>query len=376
MNGSRVRKLAFLGLFLGLFFLVARLFYPFITIILWSCLIYVFLYKPYDRAATRRDGKKRRDITKTILAGSFALGAVVLIVVPAIFLGKAVLRQVGELAGAILKAIEQNPGILDLSPNGAIGGFIYRLSDGQLNLASIDIVTELKRFLSGRSGQIIGISGTIIKDAAGILVNLAFMVFTLYFFFMDGEHLARTFIKAIPIENAYTTLFLRKLRDTGKQLLKGYFLVAFFQAVMLFLICVFMGVKGALVLASLTLVAAFIPMIGTSLVWIPVAAGIALGGDIPKALLFLGLSAVLVSSLDNFLRPMLLHERLKIHPLLIFFSILGGLKIFGFNGLVLGPLILMLFFAAGEVYNQAYDSPATSQKRRKEDVEREPGAKG
>jgi predicted PurR-regulated permease PerM len=372
MTGSNVRKLVFLGLFLGLFILVARLFYPFLTIILWSGLIYAFLYKLYDKAAMRHDGRERREVTRNLIAGLFALGAVILLVVPILFLIRAVLGQVGELAGSILKAIEKNPGILDLSPESVVGGFIYRLSDGQVNLSKIDLVVEIKRFLSGRSGQIIGFSGTILKDIAGILINLAFMVFTLYFFFVDGEHLARTFIAAIPIENAYTSLFLRKLRDTGKQLLLGYFLVALFQATMLFLICLLLSVRGALVLAALTSVAAFIPMIGTALVWIPIAAGIALGGDIPRAIIFLALSAIFVSTLDNFIRPVLLHERLKIHPLLIFFSILGGLRVFGFNGLVLGPLILMLFFSATELYNQAYNSPAESQRRRKHDASEDP----
>jgi predicted PurR-regulated permease PerM len=370
MTGSSVRKLLFLGLFLGLIVLVAKLFYPFMTIILWSGIIYAFLYKVYDRVARRKDGSERRELTKTLLAGCFAFFAVVLFVIPVVFLARAVLGEVTELVGSAKKAIALNPALLDLSPTSPVGGFIYRLSGGQINLANVDLVLEVKHFLSGRSGQIIGFSGTVLKDIAGLLINLAFMVFTLYFFFMDGEHLARTFIAAIPIENAYTRLFLRKLRDTGKQLLLGYFLVALFQATMLFLVCLVMGVKGSLVLAALGLIAAFIPMLGTALIWLPVGIGLAIGGNIPQAILFIVLSAIFVSSLDNFVRPMLLHEKLKIHPLLIFFSILGGLSGFGFNGIIIGPLILMLFFSAAELYNQAYDGPIESQRRRKQD---EPG---
>jgi predicted PurR-regulated permease PerM len=368
MNGSRIRKLVFLGLFLGLFILVARLFYPFLTIILWSGLIYALLYKIYGRVAKRRNGLERREPAKTLLAGSFALGAVVLIVIPAIFLGRAVFYEVGDLAREFLKTIERNPGILDLTPESPIGGFIFRLSGGQIDLSNVNLILELKRFVTGRSGQLIGFSGTILKDVAGIVINLAFMIFTLYFFFIDGEHLARTFISAVPIENAYTKLFLRKMRDSGRQLLVGYFLVALFQATMMFLICLVMGVKGPLVLAALTAIGSFIPMVGTAIVWLPTAIGIALSGHVTKAIVFLAVSAALVATLDNFIRPILLHDRLKIHPLLIFFSILGGLKIFGFNGLVLGPLILMLFFSATELYNQAYESPATLQRRRKDDI--------
>jgi len=362
MTGERVRKSVFLALFLCLLVLVARLFYPFLSTIIWSGLIYVLLYKIYDRAVIKNDGTERRGSVRTLIAGSFALGAVVVIVVPAVYLGRAVIKELGDLAGEIVKTVERNPQLLDLSPDGVIGGFIFRTTGGQLDLSGINLVQELKRFAAGKSGSIISLSGTILKDAAGLLLNLVFMVFTLYFFFVDGEHLAKTFISAIPLEREYTKLFLRKMRDSGRQLLVGYFLVAVFQATMMFLICLVMGIKGGLVLGALTAVGSFIPMIGTAIVWLPTAAGIALGGDLTKAAIFLAASAVLVATLDNFIRPILLHGRLKIHPLLIFFSILGGLKIFGFDGIVIGPLLLILFFSAAELYNQVYASKSEEEK--------------
>ncbi|MFZ2636175.1 MAG: AI-2E family transporter, partial [Rectinemataceae bacterium] len=91
---------------------------------------------------------------------------------------------------------------------------------------------------------------------------------------------------------------------------------------------------------------------GTALVWIPLTIILALTGPLWKALLFCATAAILVSSVDNFLRPLVLGDRLRVHPLLIFFAILGGLQIFGFNGIILGPLILILFFAAVELYDQ------------------------
>jgi len=267
MTGERVRKSVFLVLFLGLFVLVARLFYPFLSIILWSGLIYILLYKLYDRATIKKDGTERRGSVRTLIAGSFALGAVVVIVVPVAYLGRAAIKELGDLAGEIVKTVERDPQLLDLSPNGVIGGFIFRTTGGQLDLSGINLVQELKRFAAGKSGSIIGFSGTILKDAAGLLLSLVFMVFTLYFFFVDGEHLAKTFISAIPLEREYTKLFMRKLRDSGRQLLVGYFLVAVFQATMMFLICLVMGIKGGLVLGALTAVGSFIPMIGTAIVW-------------------------------------------------------------------------------------------------------------
>ncbi len=354
-QGRRVRQFLFLAFFLALFLLVARLFYPFVTVILWSALVYAFLEPLHLRLSRKRDGSERRPAVRTLLAGLFAAGGLLVIVLPAFFLGIALLRQAGELASSLAKAISEHPALLDLSPRGVPGGFINRLSEGRVDLSTVDLKGEILRFLGSRTGSIIGFSGLVLKDALALLVTLAFMLFSLFFFFADGRHLVRLLVRAVPIETRYTTLFLRKLKDTGRQLVLGYFLVALFQATVMFGICAVFRVKGSLVLACLTAVASFVPMIGTALVWIPVAATLALGGDIGGALGFLAASAFLVATLDNFLRPMLLHDRLKIHPLLIFFAILGGLKLFGFNGLVLGPLILMLFFAAAELFDEVYE---------------------
>jgi len=370
LEGSQVRKYLFLLLFLTLFVLVARLLYPFLTVILWSGLIYAMLSGVYDRAASRRNGSERGGFARTILAGAFALCAVILFVVPTLLLAWAVVRQVSELAGSVMDTLNRNPEILDLSPKSALGGFIYSFSGGQVDLSGVHLVDEVKRFVAGRSSGIIGFSGALIKDAASILVNLAFMVFTLYFFFADGKYLMRTFIGAIPIERAYTTIFIRKFKEAGKQLLLGNFLVGLFQGTMMLIIGLAFGVKGYLVFAALTVIASFIPMVGTSLVWIPISLGMALNGEIGRAALFFVLSAVCVAMLDNFIRPVLLHERLKIHPLLIFFAILGGVSIFGFNGIVLGPLVLILFFSALELYEGFDDADGKrTHRRRKEDIE-------
>jgi predicted PurR-regulated permease PerM len=67
-------------------------------------------------------------------------------------------------------------------------------------------------------------------------------------------------------------------------------------------------------------------------------------GPIWKGILFLILSAITISFLDNFLRPFFLKERIKVHPLIIFFAILGGIQLFGVNGLLLGPIVIIFFF--------------------------------
>lgn len=356
MTQSRTKKQIFLLFFLALFILVGRLFYPFLTIILWSGVIYAFINPLFERATRslkpNPSSKKGGSIKKNIIAGIFSVLGILVIVVPLVYLFVALLRQVVDLMGSLIKIVETHPDYFSLSQTSPVGGFLYRMSGGSIDLSTIDVVHELKSFLSSSSSKIIGYSGTLLKNAASAIVNLAFMVFTLFFLLLDGKQLVSLVISAMPIERSYTTMFVQKTKESTKQLVLGYFVVAAYQAFAMFILSLAFGLKNNLVLAVLTAVSSFIPMVGTALVWVPLTVYIATTGAIGKAVAFLILAAFFVAFVDNFLRPKVLGDRLMIHPLLIFFSVLGGIKLFGFNGLILGPLIIIIFFSAVTLYDQ------------------------
>ena len=356
MNPKNVRRMVFLFLFLALFLLVARLFYPFMTILLWSALIYVLMRPLYNKATRAGTGKPAGQTARALIAGAFSVFGVLLIVVPVSLLAINLIEQIGELLGEAKKLLDMDPRFWDLSPDGILGGFINRLSGGTLDLSNWNLKAEIIKLISASSSKILGYSGTIIKNMISVIVTLAFIIFTLYFFFIDGGHLIGILINAIPIEHEYTRLFIGKLRDTTRDLVGGYFLVALYQAFAAFAIFALFRVKGSLVLAALTGVASFIPMVGAGLIWLPVSLARMASGHLGQGIAILVLCAVFVSTLDNFIRPLVLTEKLKVHPLLIFFAILGGLELFGFNGLILGPLILILFFTAAGLYDQIYKS--------------------
>jgi predicted PurR-regulated permease PerM len=227
-------------------------------------------------------------------------------------------------------------------------------SGGLIDLTGVDLMAELSRAVSRGAETFVSVSATLLRNTAGFVVSLAFLTFTLYFFYVDGKDLIRTFVNAVPIENAYTAAFLRRFGEVGKHLFRGYLLVALYQGAAAFLIFLLFGVKGPLPLGLLTAIASFVPMVGTTLVWGPVGVARIVSGDPTAGIAILVLSFFLVSGVDNLLRPLLLTERIKIHPLLVFFSIMGGLQLFGLNGLILGPMMLMLFFTGVDLFEQAY----------------------
>jgi predicted PurR-regulated permease PerM len=362
MRQGITKKYIFLIFFIALFILVARLFYPFMTVILWSGLLYAFINPLYERCTKKlqhgKAAKAKRPFSEKMLAGVFSVLGVLVIIIPLSFLAFELIKQVVDLSSDFLNFIDENPELFSLGPESPVGGVIYRLSEGTIDLGHLNVVHELKTALLASSGKLIGFSGTLIKNLATLTMTLAFMVFTLYFLLVDGKHLASLVVSAIPIERTYTTMFMEKFSESGRQLTLGYFLVSLYQAVVMFILCLIFKLEGALVLSVLTAIASFIPMVGTSLVWVPTSLILGFSGKIGKAVAFFILAAFLVAFSDNFIRPMVLGEKLKIHPLLIFFAIVGGLQIFGLNGLLLGPLVVVIFFAAVGLYEQIDDIQA------------------
>jgi predicted PurR-regulated permease PerM len=96
----------------------------------------------------------------------------------------------------------------------------------------------------------------------------------------------------------------------------------------------------------------FIPIGGTALIWAPAAIILLIGGAILKGLILLGVGVVIISMVDNILRPLFISSKTNIHPLLLFFAVLGGIQAFGLIGLVAGPLIVTLFLTLIEIYIQ------------------------
>lgn len=354
MQGKQVQRFLFLAVFLFLFLFVARLFSPFFSMLLWAGLLYAITFQFYDRVTRGLPDTPVGRSLRSLLAGVFALGTVMAVVIPLLFLGSSLLGQARELINSINAFLDGNPEFFQTLDMGSLARRLRDNSGGIIDLTAVDFVAELSQAVSQGAEAFVSISASLLRDAAGFLISLAFLVFTLYFFYVDGKDLFLTFVNAIPIENTHTKAFLRRFGEVGRHLFRGYLLVALYQGIAAFLIYLVFGVKGPLPLGLLTAIASFIPMVGTTLVWGPVGVARIVAGDPTAGIAILISAFILVSCVDNLLRPLLLTERIKIHPLLIFFSIMGGLQLFGLNGLILGPMMLMLFFTGVDLFEQTY----------------------
>jgi predicted PurR-regulated permease PerM len=351
-NSSRtVQTVVFGALLLLLFLVVCRLFAPFFTVLLWSALLYILGLPLHEKIIRKIDLSKKTQalIKKNVIAAVFAIGTAIVVLVPMGFVLAQFYQQIIELGRYARDILVTNPQFFnDLFQK--LSDIIGEWTANNIVIEPDYIRTHVMAFVSSGLQNVIGVSSNLAKNMGTFVVSFFFLVFALFFFYLDGTYLARLFLNLIPIRKDYTIVIARKFKDIARNLILGYIMVALVQAVLAYIIFSLFHVKGALVFACLTFVCVFIPMVGGSLIWLPLGIVRIVNGDIVGGIIFLVVSGVVISLLDNILRPTFLQNRIQLHPLIIFFAILGGLKVFGFNGLVLGPMVVILFLTVLDLF--------------------------
>jgi predicted PurR-regulated permease PerM len=274
---------------------------------------------------------------------------VVIIVVPLFFIAIQLGKQLSSLIRTAMAYLDANPELPMVQVEG-IAQLLKELSFGVLDLSPESLRRQIIEALSGGANAMVHMTTSIVRNVGVFFLNLLFMIFSLFFFYVDGEYLIKLFVNAVPIRNEYAIQLIQKFRDITKNLFLGYFLVSGVQGVAAYIIFLIFKIEGALAFSILLMFCSFIPMIGAGAVWLPLGVVRMLSGDIAGGILFLVLCAFFVSTLDNFLRPFFLKDRIHLHPLMIFFSILGGATVFGFNGLVVGPMIVIFFLTVLDLF--------------------------
>jgi predicted PurR-regulated permease PerM len=176
-------------------------------------------------------------------------------------------------------------------------------------------------------------------------VGFVLMQFMLFFFIRDGESMATTTRELIPLSEVYKDRLFEHLAAVTRAMVYGTGLTALIQGTLVGLAFLFVGLPSPLVFGVIAALTALLPFGGTALVWLPAVIYLGVQGRYGAAIFMLVWGAVLVSLVDNIVRPMLVSGRAKVGTLTVFIGVLGGLAAFGAIGLFLGPVVLALIIA-------------------------------
>ena len=345
-----IQNIVFGIILILLFTLVCRLFAPFVTVLLWSVLFYI-MFKPIHQKCIDRFDRStfKGKVCINAISAVFSLGTVILILIPLSFvvfqLFRQVIESIRQLSDYLASHSFNENAFLD-----NISQIIRDLSSEQIEISADELRSRILSFLSSGLQNIIRTSGHAARNVGSFFVSLVFMIFSLYFMFVDGSYLSRLVLRVIPIRKEYLKTLVIKFKEITRQLVLGYIIIALAEAVTAFIIFSIFRVSGSLVFATLVFCFSFFPLVGPTLVYVPLGLTRILDGNPGNGILLMLVAAVFISTIDNFLRPFILKDRVQLHPLVIFFSILGGISAFGLNGMILGPMIVILFLTVFDLF--------------------------
>ena len=333
-------RLGGLLLLVVLCYVVWRIVTPLWQPLLWAVLLGGLL-APLNLRLTRRLGGRAQ------LASSITtLLTILLFILPVIAAGGTVAAQAAQLLRHIERQVpELSRGTeIDLSRVPWLdSGLAWLDANTSVSLAQLQgwFTEGLQRLLQ----VLMKSGGSVVMSALGTAVSFVVMLFVLFFVLRDGPALARQVVRMLPIEPRRRTLLWQHLMDVTRAVFLGIGVTALAQGVLLGVGFWIAGLPSPLVFGVLGVILALIPMVGPALLWVPAAAFLAIQGQHGYAIFLALWGAVIVSLVDNLLRPLLISGRAEVPTLAVFVGVMGGLAAFGFIGLFVGPIVLGLLVA-------------------------------
>lgn len=219
-----------------------------------------------------------------------------------------------------------------------------------VNLKEFDILSGMSSLLRQASLFLIQHSTAIVGGFMGVMTDLLLMLFTMFFLFRDGSIILRSIDSLLPLSRRQEILVARKFREITNATVIGSFLTALAQGLAGGIVFFFLGIGNLVFWSVAFALFSLVPVVGTSLIWVPWTAYFFLSGSWIKGLVLLAAAMLFIGMIDNILRPILIEGRAKMHTLLVFFSIMGGIAYAGIVGMIFGPILISLFLTMLELY--------------------------
>jgi predicted PurR-regulated permease PerM len=321
-----------LGVTVLSFFILQPFLYPLIL-----AMIAATVFHPIHTALLRRT--KGEGALAALLS---TLVVCVVVIVPLTFL----VVQIFQEATVLYTALAHNGSVSLFS------GSVQRVLQDLASIspvplaASVDVQAYITQVLQGLLREL----GPLFASFAKILISTFIFLVALYYFFKDGIRLKKSVVALSPLQDVHDETIFSKLAIAVNSVVRGNLAVACIQGLLTAIGFALFGVPNPALWGGITAIAALVPSVGTSLIVAPAIAYLYFTGAASAALGLLVWGVLAIGLVDNILGPKFVERGMRIHPLLILLSILGGISLFGPMGFLLGPIVLALLFALLEIY--------------------------
>jgi predicted PurR-regulated permease PerM len=336
----------FLTLFMASAFLLGWLIWPFISVIILAAVV-TGIFKPVYSFLSRK--------INSLFASLLTCFLVFLILfIPTVFFVGILAKEAHGLylmgKGAVfsdqIKTILESSRILEKA-NLILSNFNIEITGEQLNKG----VSEL--------GKVVGFflyqqAQSIASNVFTFFIYFFFMLLVIYYLLIDGDRLVSFIIDLSPLPSEQDEKLIKKFKDMAGAILIGNGLGGLIQGTAGGIVFSLFGLKSPFLWGVIMGLLAFLPIIGIGVVLIPAAIYLILKGRIAAGIFFVVFYIILSGGIEYLLKPKLVGQRVKMHTLLVFFSIIGGLKLFGILGIIYGPLVATAFITLTDIYYASY----------------------
>jgi len=347
------RKQVFSWFFIAIFLLLIYIFYqilsPFILALFWGAIITLTLYPLHVRLTKLL--RNRKSISALIMT----IVATFLVILPLVFISATVAVDMFDIYQSVTSNVEVSElkskleKLKGLIPVALLDELEKKLEIGKLNIHQMAV-----NGLGSVSNYVINEVQNAAANLTGLLINFGMMIFSLFFFFRDGDSMLERIKSLIPMKNEQKDEIFKKFYDTLNAVIVGVMVTAAIQGILQGLFFWILGISYSALGGVLTFVFALIPIAGAVIVWLPVGLYLIFTGSIYSGIAVLIFGGLVVSSVDNFLKPMIIGGKVKLSTLFLVLTIFGSLSVFGFTGIVIGPILLAIFMSFIDIYKSEY----------------------
>jgi predicted PurR-regulated permease PerM len=334
MVSQKQQTIVFALLLVTVGILVLLIWLPFLKLLALGAILAVLFHPVYKRLAVRFKSPGWAAFATIILIILVVLG-------PLYLFGQVLFNEVVGLYG------HYKAGDLVFSKD----AFVQNLPPQIQNWAA-DFLNDISLRLSSLAGGAFASAQSIISNVTTFVISLVLVMFTTYYLLKDGAKLKDYVDPIMPLSEEKGNVLAERIDMAISGIIKGQFLVGLAQGIVGTIGFLIFGVPQAFLWGLFTFLAALVPTFGTSLALIPAVLYLLITGHTGQGIGMAIWGIFAVGLIDNFMAPKLIGSRTNLHPLLVLFSVIGGLQFFGVLGFLLGPILMAVFMALLDTYRK------------------------
>lgn len=332
MPQKKIQIISFFALLLLVLGIVVAMWLPFFQLLCMAVILTILFLPIHRKILEKIEGPNLAAFTSVVLM-------MIIVIIPLTLLSTVLFKEVTGLYKSF------KGGEIVISKQDIIHNLPVSIQPFAEKVGN-DINQALSRVTSNTFETVTGI----LSNVAGFIVAFFLLLFAVFFLLRDGSGMKKIFIDIFPLSDAYENKLFAEVERSINGVVKGSLLLALSQGAVGTIGYFIFGVPQPLLWGVFTVLAALVPTIGTSLAVIPAVVYLFLTGHTGAAIGMAIWGATAVGLIDNIIGPKIIGSTTKLHPVLVLFSILGGVQLFGFLGVLLGPIIMAVLVALVNMY--------------------------